>query len=54
MYLEFLFIHPDHQGIGAGKKLLEWGMNIADEAGVRPTFHGHLLPVPIVQSIDLM
>ncbi|KXJ90432.1 acyl-CoA N-acyltransferase [Microdochium bolleyi] len=33
-YLSFLAVHPDHQGIGAGKKLTQWGLDRAQEEGV--------------------
>ncbi|GIK03390.1 hypothetical protein Aspvir_007459 [Aspergillus viridinutans] len=33
--LELLVAHPQHQGKGVGKALLDWGMRIADERNVR-------------------
>ncbi|KAF7139681.1 hypothetical protein CNMCM5793_007332 [Aspergillus hiratsukae] len=33
--LEFLVTHPEHQGKGVGKALLDWGVRIADEKKAR-------------------
>jgi len=33
-YLSFLAVHPDYQGIGAGKKLTLWGLDQAEQEGV--------------------
>lgn len=33
-YLEFLAVHPDFQGRGAGRKLVEWGLQRAEEEGI--------------------
>jgi len=33
-YLSLLAVHPDYQGQGFGKKLVEWGIKEADREGV--------------------
>lgn len=33
--LELLITHPQHQGKGVGKALLDWGVRIADERKAR-------------------
>ncbi|KAF2689936.1 acyl-CoA N-acyltransferase [Lentithecium fluviatile CBS 122367] len=33
-YLEWLAVHPDHQGKGIGQKLAQWGLDRAQEEGV--------------------
>lgn len=33
--LELLAIHPDHQGIGAGTALVQWGTKYADDHGLQ-------------------
>ncbi|RHZ65155.1 GNAT family N-acetyltransferase [Aspergillus thermomutatus] len=35
MVLELLVTHPQHQGKGVGKALLDWGVRIADERNAR-------------------
>ena len=32
--LDLLVTSPEHQQRGAGKMLLQWGMNVADESGL--------------------
>jgi GNAT superfamily N-acetyltransferase len=33
-YLEFIAVRPDYQGSGVGRKLLQWGLDKAEEGGV--------------------
>jgi predicted N-acetyltransferase YhbS len=33
-YLDILAVHPDYQGQGFGKELVEWGIKEADKEGV--------------------
>ena len=37
--LDILTIDPKHQRRGAGAKLVEWGVQLADEMGVEVTIH---------------
>ncbi|KAE8554128.1 hypothetical protein EYB25_002666 [Talaromyces marneffei] len=34
VYLQLLAVHPDHQKKGIGRKLLQWGLDEADRAGL--------------------
>ncbi|KAI0420552.1 hypothetical protein F5X98DRAFT_11140 [Xylaria grammica] len=38
--LELLAVHPDYQGLGAGKALVEWGTAAADRLGIRAVVEG--------------
>ncbi|KAI0895230.1 hypothetical protein F4806DRAFT_93231 [Annulohypoxylon nitens] len=38
--LELLAVHPDHQRLGAGTALVEWGTKTADERGIKAVVEG--------------
>ena len=40
--LDILTIDPKHQRRGAGAKLVEWGVQLADEMGVEVTIHSSI------------
>lgn len=33
-YLDLLAVHPDHQGKGIGRRLVQWGLSRAEEEGI--------------------
>ncbi|KAI0536539.1 hypothetical protein GGR58DRAFT_475084 [Xylaria digitata] len=38
--LELLAVHPDHQRLGAGRALVEWGTRAADRLGIKAVVEG--------------
>ncbi|KAI0449464.1 hypothetical protein F5B21DRAFT_494207, partial [Xylaria acuta] len=38
--LELLAVHPDHQRLGAGRALVEWGTRAADELAIKAVVEG--------------
>ncbi len=35
LFMRLLVVHPSHQGRGIGRRMLEWGLEQADQLGVR-------------------